>query len=101
MWEKRRRRTGLCHFSDYYVGRPALRSTTESYKETVFELQPDQIMVRSGFHSTAELCLFNAIVQGTEPSAGVSKSQSTDQMDELIDLRRESPVISVIHLPMF
>ena len=45
MWEKRRRRTGLCHFSDYYVGRPALRSTTESYKETVFELQPDQIMV--------------------------------------------------------
>ena len=45
MWEKRRRRTGLCHFSDYYVGRPALRSTTEFYKETVFELQPDQIMV--------------------------------------------------------
>ena len=45
VWEKRRRRTGLCHFSDYYVGRPALRSTTESYKETVFELQPDQIMV--------------------------------------------------------
>ncbi len=46
VWEKRRRRIGLCRFSEYYVGRPTSRTTTESYKETVFELKPDQIMVR-------------------------------------------------------
>ncbi len=45
MWEKRRRRIGLCRYSEYYVGRPSSRTTTESYKETVFELKPDQIKV--------------------------------------------------------
>lgn len=45
VWEKRRRRIGLCRFSEYYVGRPTSRTTTESYKETVFELKPDQIKV--------------------------------------------------------
>ncbi|CAL8468472.1 g8012 [Coccomyxa elongata] len=43
VWEKRRRRIGLCRYSEYYVGRPSSRTTTESYKETVFELKPDQI----------------------------------------------------------
>lgn len=47
VWEKRRRRTGLCNYSDYYVGRPAHRATTQSYKETVFELRPEQITVRA------------------------------------------------------
>ncbi|KAK9845844.1 hypothetical protein WJX81_004061 [Elliptochloris bilobata] len=42
-WEQRRRRTGLCSFSNYYVGRPTMRVVEEAYSETVFELQPDQI----------------------------------------------------------
>jgi hypothetical protein len=45
VWEKRKRYIGLCRYSEYYVGRPALRTTTELYKETVFELQPDQVKV--------------------------------------------------------
>lgn len=45
VWEKRRRRIGLCHYSEYYVGRPTSRTTTESYRETVFELKPEQIKV--------------------------------------------------------
>lgn len=45
VWEKRTRRTGLCSWSDYYVARPEQRSITESYKETVFELRPEQVMV--------------------------------------------------------
>lgn len=47
VWEKRRRYVGLCRYSEYYVGRPASRSTTQLYKETVFELQPEQIKVAS------------------------------------------------------
>ena len=46
VWEKRRRRTGLCHYSDYYVGRPAQRTTEQHYSETVFELRPEQVTVR-------------------------------------------------------
>ena len=45
VWEKRTRRTGLCSWSDYYVARPEQRSITESYKETVFELRPEQVLV--------------------------------------------------------
>lgn len=45
-WEQRRRRTGLCSFTNYYVGRPSMRVVDEAYSETVFELQPDQIKVR-------------------------------------------------------
>ena len=46
-WEQRRRRTGLCSFTSYYVGRPSMRVVDETYSETVFELQPDQIKARA------------------------------------------------------
>ena len=45
-WEQRRRRTGLCSFTSYYVGRPTTRVVDETYSETVYELQPDQIKAR-------------------------------------------------------
>ena len=57
VWEKQRRRTGLCHYSDHYVGCPAQRSITESYKETVFELRPKQTMVSCMRHSGALLAV--------------------------------------------
>ena len=37
----------LCSFTSYYVGRPSMRVVDETYFETVFELQPDQIKVRA------------------------------------------------------
>ena len=46
VWEKRRRRTGLCHYSEYYVGRPSTRAATTTVKETVFDANPSQIRVR-------------------------------------------------------
>lgn len=45
VWEKRRRRTGLCRYSEYYVGRPSSRATSTTVKETVFDANPDQIKV--------------------------------------------------------
>jgi len=63
VWEKQRRRTGLCHYSDHYVGRPAQRSITQSYKETVFELRPEQIMVSCMRPSSTLLALLFHSVQ--------------------------------------
>lgn len=52
-WEQRQRRTGLCSFTSYYVGRPSMRVVDEAYSETVFELQPDQIKARRRWPATA------------------------------------------------
>ena len=78
VWEKRRRRTGLCHFSDYYVGRPALRSTTESYKETVFELQPDQIMACFCFLLEVQLIALQSFRACTPLQASAEASQKLE-----------------------
>lgn len=68
VWEKRRRRTGLCRYSDYYVGRPAQRTTEQRYSETVFELRPEQVTVRP---SPMALRLLASTMQTTQETEHV------------------------------
>ena len=41
-WEKRYK--GLCR-NEYYVGTPATRTITESYREITYKLEPEKIKV--------------------------------------------------------